>query len=45
MGPFERILAQRFAAHFLYGMAKGLVERLAEATGEDREQVIKDALR
>jgi hypothetical protein len=33
-----------FAVHFLYGLAKRLVDRLAEATGEDREQVLKDAL-
>lgn len=34
-----------FAVHFLYGVARRLVDRLAEATGEDREQVLKDALR
>jgi hypothetical protein len=34
-----------FAVHFLYGLAKRLVDRLAEATGEQREQVLKDVLR
>jgi hypothetical protein len=34
-----------FAVHFLYGLAKRLVDRLAEATGEDRERVLKDVLR
>jgi hypothetical protein len=32
------------AVYFLYGLAKQLVDRLAEATGEDREQVLKDVL-
>jgi len=34
-----------FAVHFLYGLTRGLVERLAEATGEDRKLVLKDVLR
>lgn len=34
-----------FAVHYLYGLTKRLVDRLAAATGEDREQVLKDALR
>lgn len=34
-----------FAVHYLYGLAKRLVDRLAAATGEGREQVLKDALR
>lgn len=34
-----------FAVHFMYGLTKRLVERLAEATGEDREQVLRDVLR
>ena len=34
-----------FAVHYLYGLTKRLVDRLVEATGEDREQVLKDALR
>jgi len=34
-----------FAVHFMYGLAKRLVDRLADATGEDREQVLKDVLR
>ena len=34
-----------FEVLFLYGLATGLMDRLAEATGEDREQVLKDVLR
>ena len=34
-----------FAVHYLYGLTKRLVDRLAAATGEDREQVLKDLLR
>ena len=34
-----------FAVHYVYGLAKRLVDRLATATGEDREQVLKDVLR
>ncbi len=34
-----------FAVHFMYGVAKRLVDRLAAVTGEDREQVLKDVLR
>ena len=33
------------AVHFLYGLTTRLVDRLAEATGEDRQQVLKDVLR
>lgn len=32
------------AVHVLYGVAVKLVERLAEATGEDPEQILKDVL-
>lgn len=33
------------AVRVLYGLATGLVERLADATGEDREQVLDQVLR
>lgn len=33
------------AVHTLYGLAARLVERLADATGEDREQVLSEVLR
>lgn len=32
------------AVHALYGLATRLVERLADATGEDREQVLSQVL-
>ena len=33
------------AAHYLYKVTGRLISRLAEATGQDREQVLKDVLR
>jgi hypothetical protein len=33
------------AVHTLYGLATRLVERLADATGEEREQVLSQVLR
>lgn len=33
------------AVWFLYGVAVRLVDRLAQATGEDREQVLRSVLR
>ena len=33
------------AVHVLYGVAVDLVERLAEATGEDPEQILRDVVR
>jgi hypothetical protein len=34
-----------FAVHYFYGLTKRLVDRLAAATGEDRERVLKEVLR
>ena len=37
-------LTPEAAVHTLYGLASGLLDRLADATGEDREQALSQVL-